>query len=394
MIPLKIDHKKCNLCKECILVCPQEALAIREEQLVVLENCNLCGICIDACPEKALSIKKERLPIRKEDYRGVWIFAEQREGKIQEVSFELIAKGSELAKKLKEKTTAVILGDGVKNPEELIHRGADKVIYVKLPELAHFLVEPYTQALYELIEKRKPEIFLGGATVIGRSLFARLAVRLRTGLTADCTELDVDPKERILLQTRPAFGGNIMATIYTLHHRPQMATVRPKVFKPLQKDTSRKGEIEIIQMQKLPKRVNFLGFKIDTSQTVNLADADIIVSGGRGLGAPEKFSLIRELASLLGGAVGASRAVVDAGWMPYSHQVGQTGKTVSPKLYIAVGISGAIQHLVGMKTSEFIIAINKDPNAPIFKVADIGIVGNLFEIVPKLIQEIKTQKSL
>lgn len=389
---LKVNHSKCNLCGECIPSCPVQALKIENERLVITEACTLCRICIDTCPTGALYVEEE---IKEEkdlsNYRGVWIFAEQREGKIHTVSYELIAKAKELAMKLNEKVTAVLLGDKVENPESLIKRGADKVIYVKSSELFHFLVEPYTQVLYELIQERKPEIFLGGATVIGRSLLSRLAVRLKTGLTADCTDLDVDEK-RNLIQTRPAFGGNIMATILTPRHRPQMATVRPKVFKSLPEEENKKGDIEIIEKSGFKNRIKFLGFEIDPTQKINIAEADIIVAGGRGIQGPENFKLLEELAELLGGAVGASRAAVDAGWISYSHQVGQTGRTVAPKLYIAVGISGAIQHLVGMQSSEFIIAINKDPNAPIFKVADIGIVGDLFEVVPKLIEEIKKEK--
>jgi len=388
----KIDYSKCTLCGECIPVCPYNALKIEKERLIVTEACTLCGACLDICPENALSIEeeKEKRPTFS-DFRGIWIFAEQREKRIQKVAYELIAKARELAEKIDEEVTAVLLGNEIENPESLIKRGADKVIHVKSPELSHFLVEPYTEVLYQLIKERKPEIFLGGATVIGRSLLSRLAVKLKTGLTADCTGLDVDPQTRNLIQTRPAFGGNIMATIITPNHRPQMATVRPKVFKPLDEE-NRDGEIEVIERKNLKNRVKFLGFEIDISQKVNIAEADIIVSGGRGLGGPENFKLLEELAELLGGAVGASRAAVDAGWIPYSHQVGQTGRTVSPKLYIAVGISGAIQHLVGMQSSDFIIAINKDPDAPIFKIADLGIVGDLFEVIPKLIEEIKKEK--
>jgi len=245
--------------------------------------------------------------------------------------------------------------------------------------------------LTDLIQKEKPEIVLMGATVIGRSFASRVAARLGTGLTADCTELAIDLKTRQLLQTRPAFGGNIMATITTPHNRPQMATVRHKVFKKAVKQGNRQGEIikESVEGKNLSLRTKLLDMVQDLTQTVNLADADIIVSGGRGLGGPENFHIIEELACTLGGAVGASRAAVDAGWIPYSHQVGQTGRTVCPKIYIACGISGAIQHLVGMQSSDIIVAINKDPNAPIFKVATYGIEGDLFQIVPALTKRLK-----
>jgi electron transfer flavoprotein alpha subunit len=258
--------------------------------------------------------------------------------------------------------------------------------------LEHFGVEPYSRVIADLITEHKPEIVLGSATAIGRSVLSRVAVKVHAGLTADCTGLDIDTEKRLLLQTRPAFGGNIMATIICPDHRPQMATVRPKVMKPLTEPYDSKGNIQEISVNDLTNRVKFLDFVVDETSHVNIAAADVIVTGGRGLQDPKNFALIEELADLLGGAVGASRSAVDAGWINYSHQVGQTGRTVSPKLYIALGVSGAIQHLVGMQSSDYIIAVNKDPNAPIFKVADVGIVGDLFEVVPKLIAEVKRRK--
>ena len=264
--------------------------------------------------------------------------------------------------------------------------GAEKIYLAESPHLKFYQDDPYTYVLVELIREHKPEVILCGATTIGRSLISRVAVKVDAGLTADCTALDVDKENRLLLQTRPAFGGNIMATIITPNHRPQMATVRHKVMKEAEIDKSRKAEIirKKFSDEMLRSRTSLLDMVEEIEETINLAEADIIVSGGRGLGGAENFNIIKELALTLGGAVGASRGAVDAGWIPYSHQVGQTGKTVCPKLYIACGISGQIQHLIGMQSSKVIVAINKDPDAPIFKVATYGIAGDLFEIVPAL----------
>ena len=275
--------------------------------------------------------------------------------------------------------------------DELIFCGADNIYLVEAPELANFQDEPYTNVLTELIKKYKPEIFLCGATNIGRSLISRVAINIKAGLTADCTGLDIDPDKKILLQTRPAFGGNIMATIISPDYRPQMATVRHKVFAPLSPDKKRKGKIirESFDSSLYFSRTKLLDIVEEIESLVNLAEADIIVSGGRGMGGPESFKILEELAHVLGAAVGASRAAVDSGWMPYSHQVGQTGRTVAPKIYFACGISGQIQHLVGMQSSKIIIAINKDPDAPIFKVATYGIVGDLFQVVPLLTKKFK-----
>ena len=400
-----ISDYKCSGCGLCVRSCPFEALETRlrsdegkhhprfKKIAVVLDGCTLCGACVESCPLGAIKVQREekKININIEDYRGLWVFAEQKEGEIQEVALELLGKGRELADKLGCEVSAVLLGHKISSTAGiLISHGADKVYVVEDPLLEHFLDEPYTDVLSRLIEEFKPEIVLMGATTIGRAFASRVAARIFAGLTADCTELDIEPKKKILLQTRPAFGGNIMATIHTERHRPQMATVRHKVFKPLEPDASRKGEIiKWDYPGKLKSRTKLLEIVKDETQQVKLTDADIIVSGGRGLGKPENFSLVKELADVLGAAVGASRAAVDADWISYSHQVGQTGRTVGPKVYIAVGISGAIQHQVGMRSSDLIIAINKDPDAPIFDIADYGIVGDLFEVVPELIKELK-----
>ncbi|MEA3312587.1 MAG: FAD-binding protein [candidate division WOR-3 bacterium] len=389
-----MDYDRCTLCGECLPACPFGALQIRDNRLYVLEACNLCGACVPVCPEDALSIEevKRATEIDPSEWRGIWVFAEQRRGEIQSSTYELLGSARGLAGKLNVPVTAVLLGNDVKEPGSLLSAGADEVLYVKNAALDHFGVEPYSKAIADLIAERKPEIVLGAATFIGRSLLARVAIKVHAGLTADCTGLDVDIEKRLLLQTRPAFGGNIMATIICPEHRPQMATVRPKVMKPLAEPYDSKGSVTEMAADSPSNRVKFLDFVADDTSQINIAEADVIVTGGRGLQNPKNFAIIEGLAGLLGGAVGASRSAVDAGWINYSHQVGQTGRTVSPKLYIALGVSGAIQHLVGMQSSDFIIAVNKDPNAPIFKVADVGIVGDLFEVVPKLIEEIKRRK--
>jgi electron transfer flavoprotein alpha subunit len=290
----------------------------------------------------------------------------------------------------------VILGSKLGDaPKSLVEHGADIVYVVDDPALVHYLDEPYANAVAALIDKHKPEIVLTGATAVGRSLIPRVAIQVRAGLTADCTALDIDDEEGLLLQTRPAFGGNIMATIVCPNHRPQMATVRHKVMTALEPDSSRTGEIveEKLQARLFETATEFVEFVADETSTINIAEADVIVSGGRGLGGPENFGLLQDLADAVGGAVGASRAAVDAGWIPYSHQVGQTGKTVQPRLYFACGISGAVQHLAGMQSSDVIVAINKDPDAPIFKVATYGIVGDVFEVLPALTKKLAAEFS-
>jgi electron transfer flavoprotein alpha subunit len=325
-------------------------------------------------------------------YKGVWVFAEQKGGKVQSVVYELLGEGRRIANNLNTELCSVLLGENITQcSEELISRGSDRVYIVDNWALRNYLDESYSNTLVYLINKYQPEIFLAGATFIGRSLMPRVAVELKTGLTADCTSLDVNGQEGLLLQTKPAFGGNIMATILCPYKKPQMATIRHKVMKEAVPDFSRKAQVivEDVPQEMMHSRVEFLDRFDQIISTVNLSQADIIVSGGRGLGKAENFKMIEELAQLLGGAVGASRAVVDSGWVPYPHQIGQTGKTVSPKLYIAVGISGAIQHLAGIQSSDVIIAINKDPSAPIFQIATYGIVGDLEKILPTLILRLK-----
>ena len=395
MSGITVYKDKCIGCSLCVKACPFEAISVVDKKAVIdLDKCTLCSSCVEACRKtNAIEIIREttRTPDI-ENYKGVWVFVEQKKCIVQPVAFELLGKARELADKLGVGVAAVLLGHGVKDKaQELIHRGADTVYVVDDPKLEHFLDEPYARILANLIRKHRPEILLSPATSIGRSVVSRVAVQLRVGLTADCTGLDVNLEERFLLQTRPAFGGNIMATILSRHHRPQLATVRHKVMKELAPDLSRKGHIESLAFDRsfFTSRTKVLDVIDAITATVNITEANVIVSGGRAMGGAANFKMLEDLAGVLNGAVGASRAAIDEGWIPYAHQVGQTGKTVCPKVYIACGISGQIQHLVGMQSSDIIIAINRDPSAPIFSVANYGIVGDIFEVVPLLTKKFK-----
>lgn len=425
----------CVGCQACISMCPYEALYINDDGLcqVIEKNCMECGECIEACPVSAISlpvnnkVKKttavEDVPTIKETadqeaadksdegpadmpageavklsgdlggYQGVWVFIEQREGEIAPVSLELLGAGRELAQKLGVELCGVLLGDRVRGlVDTLYEHGADRVYLLDHPALRYYRTETYLQIFVKLVNDYLPEIILMGATTTGRDLAGAVATELRTGLTADCTGLDIDLQQRLLLATRPAFGGNIMATIVSKKHRPQMATVRPKVMKMAKPVPGRRGvlvqpKIELNENEMLTRVLEIVK---EHGEQVNLQDAEIIVAGGRGLGDQASFRRICfGLADAIGAQVGASRAAVEAGWIEQKYQVGQTGVTVAPKIYFALGISGAIQHLVGIRGSDIIIAINTDPDAPIFKECTYGIVGDVFKIVPLLTEPLK-----
>jgi electron transfer flavoprotein alpha subunit len=360
---------------------------------VVNDLCTACAACLDVCPVEALVLERPQAEVKDiSAYRGVWVWIEQHYGTAASVAWELMGQGRQLASDLGVELAACVLGHNTEAlVQEALRYGADQVYVVDDPTLAVYRTIPYVAALAPIVRQYRPEIFLAGATNRGRDLAGALATELDTGLTADCTGLTIDEK-RQLQQTRPAFGGNIMATILTPNHRPQMATVRPRVFaKPEpaapHSDKIVRGKPMMLEEQVTSKVVDF----IVEESSVNIADARIIVSGGRGVGGPDGFKPLRELAEVLGGAVGASRAAVDAGWIPYAHQVGQTGRTVRPDLYIACGLSGSIQHMAGMQTSRVIVAINKDPEAPIFTIANYGLVGDLFQIVPALTRQFRAK---
>lgn len=394
---LRIDTEKCIGCGVCETQCAFGAIEVVAGVAQVNDKCTLCGTCVDNCEVAALSIDAVAPGASKIDlaaYTGVLVFAEFRHGSLAPVALELLGIGRQIANSKGVALSAVLLGHGLAGQAEtLIAHGADTVYRVDDPALQHFTDEAYANIVEDLIREHKPEIVLAGATAIGRSFIPKVATALGAGLTADCTDLAVG-EDGNLLQTRPAFGGNIMATIVCPDTRPQMATVRPLVMKADPWDGNRCGQVVdfIPKAGRLASRVEVLSTVLADQDKVNLTEANIVVAGGRGLENEKGFVLIRELADLLDGAVAASRAAVDAGWIDYPHQVGQTGKTVAPKVYICCGISGAIQHLVGMRSAETIIAINKDPNAPIFDVATYGIVGDLFEILPKLNDSLRARK--
>ncbi len=398
---LEVDKDACIGCKICERVCPFVAIVVDPEtkKAVVLDGCTLCGTCVNACPENALSI--ERKAISEEEiakFKNVFIWAEwERKGgevKIKSVTLELLAKGRELADKLGESLAVVLPGNKVKHlVPELFHHGADIVYLCEHELLDNYSTDGFTSVIASVISTEKPSIVLYGATPNGRDLAPRIAGRLALGLTADCTGLDIN-SSRQLVQTRPAFGGNIMASILSPYTRPQMSTVRPGVFTKPKPDTTKKGVIKEVEVNLKPIsiRTKIIEEILSEDEGINIEEATILVSAGRGIGSKENLEMIQEMAKLINGTVSGSRALVDLGWIPHPQQVGQSGKTVAPTLYFALGISGAIQHLVGMSSSDTVVAINKDPEATIFDVADFGIVGDMLEIIPEFIQLVKEEK--
>ena len=393
-MPIRIITDHCTGCALCLRACPYEGVVVEDQKARLTDQCVHCAACVQACQFDAIALDvvcKGRTDLG--EYQGVWIVAETTDGRLATVTVELLSEGRKLAAQLGEELSLVLLGASVAG---LVPgagaAGAQRVYLVEDPVLAQYRTGPYTDVIAGLINTHKPSVILMGATPQGRDLASRIAARVGAGLTADCTGLEICPEERLLVQTRPAYGGNVMATIVCREARPQMATVRPKVMRvaeplPEAQPEVVRPSVNLDERAVLTKILEVV--RQQEPQAVNLQEADVIVSGGRGLRGPESFALIRELAQALGGAVGASRATVDAGWIPAYHQVGQTGKTVQPKLYIACGISGAVQHLAGMSSSDVIVAINNDPSAPIFDVATFGIVGDLFEVVPALARAVR-----
>jgi len=394
---LRIERKKCTACGICETCCAFGAIKVVDDCAVVNESCTLCGACVENCPVEALSIETadKRRQADVGSYAGIMVFAEYRHGKVAPVSYELLGIGRKLADTRRVKLSVVLPGGRVAaHADSLIAAGADTVLLAEDPMLEQFREDVYGEVLKQVIGEYKPEVVLAGATAIGRSLMPYVANAIDAGLTADCTQLEIREADGMLLQTRPAFGGNIMATIECPHTRPQMATVRPKVMAPATPDPGRSGEIIQVPIPArcLQSRIEVLESVLNLEDQVNIQEVETLVAGGRGLDSAKGFTLIRALASELGGAVAASRAAVDSGWIPYPHQVGQTGKTVSPKLYIACGISGAVQHAVGMQSAEIVVAINRDSAAPIFDIATYGVVGDLFEVIPQLIKRLQEIK--
>jgi caffeyl-CoA reductase-Etf complex subunit CarE len=387
-----VEVDLCSGCKRCVRACPYGAVEMKEGKAQVQDRCTSCGACLQVCKEKALQTdaKPREIPDFS-DRKGVWVFAEQREGHLDKVSLELLGRAQELGATLSQDVSAVLLGDGVAGlTETLIEYGAETVYLAEHKALKNFRTNAYTQALEELVKQHKPNILLMGATHLGRDLAPRVSRRVGVGLTADCTELSIDPEEKILLQTRPAFGGNVMATIANRYSRPQMATVRPGVMEAVKKPGA-KGKVVKHETSLTEKEIGTRVLELvrEKKKRANLSEAKVIVAGGRGVGDAAGFEILKDLAAVLGGELAGTRVAVEEGWIPAELQVGQTGQSVRPELYVACGISGAIQHRAGMMNSRYIIAVNKDPRAPIFQVADWGIVGDLHEVVPEMIEQFK-----
>ncbi len=392
MSRMRVDEGLCTLCGQCIEACPFAGIEMGQKSIEFTDSCRLCRICIRVCPANALWLEKAEAVgvLDRALYKGVLVFAEQRQSRVQPVTYELIGKALELATQLGEGVDVFLAGSDLESQaKRIIEYGVDHVYLYQHQELERFRIEPYTAILVDLVHLIKPNIILMGATPVGRSLAPRVAARLKTGLTADCTSLSVKDNGD-LVQIRPAFGGNVMAQIVTPGHRPQIATVRHKVMPEATKVDRLHGKTVHCQIDEntLRSGIEILGFR-PYPVASSITDAEVIVAAGRGIGKPEGLELLGELASLLGGMLGVTRPLVEKGWANHTHQVGMSGRTVRPRLYIACGISGAIQHVAGMRSSDTIFAINTDPDAQIFDVAHYGLVGDLYEIIPALVQALK-----
>lgn len=387
---LVVNHNKCDLCEVCISACPFSAIIKEEGRIAFTEACRVCKICIKQCPAGAIGLVDEvRTQVNKEDWQGVMVYVEHEEGEIHPVTWELVGKARELAAKVQHPVYALFLGENILDrADRLLEYGVDKVFVYDNPALRHFRVDAYTDAFADCVNKNKTGIILVGATAAGRSLAPRLATRFRTGLTADCTVLDV--KENTdLVQIRPAFGGNIMAQIVTPNHRPQLATVRYKVMDSAGKVAEPAGVVEICALEKYSSRIEVLEVR-RKEITPGISEAEVLVVAGRGIREEKDMAMVRDLAELVGGQVAVTRPLIEAGWGNYAQQIGLSGRTVRPKLIITLGVSGSVQFAAGMSGSECIIAVNSDPSAPIFNVAHYGIVGDLYEIVPGLVERLRS----
>lgn len=385
-----IELEKCKGCKLCIKACPYDAVEIIDGKAVLNERCTGCGACIEVCKDGCIKTDVKEEIVDLSGYRGVWIFAEQSDGLLNPAAFELLGCATGLAKTLKEEVCAVLLGSSNQDLEgmtkQLFIYGAKKVYLAQDNNLKEYSTIPYSKTISDIIKQENPSIMLFSATHLGRDLAPRISRNLGLGLTADCTELAIDSETKHMLQTRPAFGGNVMATIISPKSRPQLATVRPGVMSALKPNKKQNGQVikfkpKLTKNDLITKLVEHI---CEEKEQVNIKDAKVIVAGGRGVGSKKGFNTIEDLAKLLGAEVAGSRICVENGWIPMTRQVGQTGQMVRPELYIACGISGAIQHKAGMQESRVIVAINKDPDAPIFEIADYSIVGDLHEIVPAI----------
>jgi electron transfer flavoprotein alpha subunit/NAD-dependent dihydropyrimidine dehydrogenase PreA subunit len=389
-----VEVDLCSGCKRCVRTCPYGGVEMREGKAHILDRCTSCGACLQVCKEKALQtdVKPREIPDFSE-WQGVWVFAEQRDGRLVNVALELLGKAKELGGTLNQSVSALLLGDRVADlTGTLIEHGAETVYLAEHKALKDYRTNAYTTVIEELVKAHKPNVLLMGATHVGRDLAPRVSRRVEVGLTADCTELTIDPEEGILLQTRPAFGGNVMATIANRYSRPQMATVRPGVMEAVRK-AGAKGKVIKHKVSLSEKEIGTKVLEVvrEEKKSVNLSEAKVIVAGGRGVGDAGGFKVLEDLAAVLGGELAGTRVAVEEGWIPADRQIGQTGQSVRPELYIACGISGAIQHRAGIMNSRYIIAVNKDPRAPIFQVADWGIVGDLHDVVPEMIEAVKNK---